>query len=80
MSTKATTAKTNAARLYLERANREAVCERHGKAAAAFVRAAELFEDAHRAKEAESAWKRACEHAEKRSWELGQRRKLTFHA
>lgn len=76
MSPKATTAKTAVARAHIEKATREGVCGKHRKAAAHYVKAAELFEDTGHTLEAERAWRRACEHAEKRSWELGRRPKF----
>lgn len=76
MSTRTGTTKSNAAKSHLEKASREGVCERHRKAASHYVKAAELFEDAGFVREAESAWRRAGEHAEKRSWELGRRPKF----
>jgi hypothetical protein len=77
VSARDSTIKTNTARSHIEKATREAACQSHRKAVVHYVKAAELFEDTGHNLEAERAWRRAFEHAQKRSWQLAQRPKFS---
>lgn len=69
-------AKANIAQGLQDKASRDGACGLHRKAAAAYVKAAELFEDTGQYPRAEHAWRRACEHAEKRSWQVARKKTL----
>lgn len=78
MSTKAATARLGTAKSLEEKARREATSGRTRNAAKGWVRAADAYELAGDLRAAEAAWRRACEFADRRCWEL--KRRPTFNA
>jgi hypothetical protein len=70
MSTKATTAKVNAAAGLEVRAKRDGACGLHRKALATYAKAAELFEEVGNHQRAADMLQGVIEHAEKQRWKL----------